>query len=374
MESLILVDFEKFRNLRYFYCKGLHKNANNTEFSFRCCYWNYLNYKGEWLSMDVYNDTFIEFFKYSDELHRTTLFNEIVFDIDKKEYIDEVFSLEKSIESSKKIVLKICDILESNNIQYSIYYSGNKGFHIHLLHDILNVQNIDLKELSKLRSTNLYLFFKLFRKYYLKDIGINDKFLDNNFIDKAKIFQIKTMIRCEGGKHNKSNRFKTYLTKQELDQYDYNKFTSFSKINLSYLTEINKLSVESSDFIFEKIKEEFKEAEKPQTLIKRYHISSSKLRIQIQGLLNAPLKDNRNEVLMALCCEFINTKSDIDSIDILKNWNNNNYKQYEDKHLKYYLHYCKKYKPYTRIRLNDLLDKVDTILDLSIYKSQEVKN
>lgn len=108
-----------------------------------------------------------------DYNHRTLMNCEIVFDFD-----DE----KKSI--NEECALEVCKRLQSDNIVFSLWDSGNKGYHIHTF----------WKDLDKL--TDLKVMKTVIMKYYAKDFkidyqlagkhlvrmeyGVNEKNRDNN--------------------------------------------------------------------------------------------------------------------------------------------------------------------------------------------------
>jgi len=90
-------------------------------------------------------------------IHRTLLHNELVFDFDAKEYVDNVKNLKK-----------IYPLMESLGYVPYIFYSGNKGLHVHFFLDYkILAQELDMELQLRIRRhfANKVTFIKQLTKY-----------------------------------------------------------------------------------------------------------------------------------------------------------------------------------------------------------------
>jgi len=260
MSKLLFVDSNEFKEKRYEYITKLSSKGIEQEFLFQLCD----GYKTKWLPfMEFSKDKFI----YVDEIHRSILNNEVVFDVDIEIKKEGKIDLLESIHNAKEIAKLIIDKLDNLKLKYSIYYSGNKGFHIHFLITHLDLEICQLKELAELKNRDEKYFFRIFKESIYKFLHIPRSF--GKSIDKAK-FNKKTMIRLEGAINPKNEFWKSYITKEELINFDHKKYGSHSSINFNYLNEQNNLNKSFSNFIYDQITESFNSLHKGYFVVSKY--------------------------------------------------------------------------------------------------------
>lgn len=122
--------------------------------------------------------------------HRSILSNEVVFDFDSDKR-------EENIDSANKVI----DLLLGFGIKYSVWDTGNKGYHIHTFWKMDGITDIPLlkKTILKYFAYGLKIDYQLAGKHLVRmEYGINEKKRDNyktlvaengdSFIEPNKIF------------------------------------------------------------------------------------------------------------------------------------------------------------------------------------------
>lgn len=252
-------------------------------------------------------------------IHRTLLCNEIVFDLDAKDY-------EQNVENFKSIYPRLKEL---GYFPY-VYYSGNKGLHIHLFLSFKSlVKDLDMK--IQKRIVKHYARAETFEKQFTKFITNKIQWAHRYFsVDKA-INQTNHLIRAEGSL-NKIG-FKTFLghTPEEipsiapvfnLENKEYPKFPfheitdSLETIKYSHPTNLVSLCEE-----FVKAKKIGIQEPTYKTLTEFFDIKpKDKSCIKfLQTADFANLQEGRKRALFILASHY---KDDPQQITILQEWNN----------------------------------------------------
>jgi hypothetical protein len=274
----------EFGKLRYKYLESLNNLNSNEEI-----WWQIPGTRlNKWL--DFYSFTEHTFTFYNSML-RTPLNNEIVIDIDKKIYNeDKTFNLEKSIIASCEVAVRIIKKMKNEISYYSLYYSGNKGFHIHILIKNFKILDKSKFEVFKLKDENSNLFFKTLKESFLKYFNIEIGLNSEDAVDPC-LLKKKQLLRTEGSKHSKSNFWKSYIDtsvtglKVQDILNEVRNFMDKTNINFNYIKEGNILSEKMTNFIFNYIKEEFTKKLRKSAVVSKYE-NKSKRTINIQKYLN----------------------------------------------------------------------------------------
>ena len=111
--------------------------------------------------------------------HRNILTNEVIIEFDEEDPI-----------KNKDMADKVCKRLDSDEIEYSKWFSGNKSVHIHIMFNTGNASNIQMLK-------------RAIMEYYTKNIGVPD----------MKLASDNHLIRAEHGVHEKTGKVKKLLKK-----------------------------------------------------------------------------------------------------------------------------------------------------------------
>jgi len=265
MYNLMETKSDGFYIERYKYVLDLVNASKGQEIKFRL-----MNVKmNKWLPFEKFTKSD---FEYSQEVHRSILNNEIVFDIDIERMNEKgELDLNASIEEARKRALGVTDKLWQYDLtNYSIYYSGNKGFHIHLLIGNLDLTNDKLMKLAEIKSYDNDNFFKNLKLAICKLCDIEIGFDKEFSIDQAK-FNKHTLIRMEGAINKKSNHWKSYITDKQLKEFkDNSVYKTDSCINKDYFKTKNNINRNDSEYIYKILDKQF-EAEKNRVqVVNRY--------------------------------------------------------------------------------------------------------
>lgn len=125
-----------------------------------------------------------DFSPYKQYNHRSILKNEIIIEFD-----------EPDMSTNKILANIVCSNLKEDNITHSMWYSGNRSYHIHFFIFIPNIKNIPTLKKTIMRH---YGKVELGGVTYLPDLGL----ANNNHL-----------IRAEYGVNEKTNKFKEIVYK-----------------------------------------------------------------------------------------------------------------------------------------------------------------
>jgi len=142
--------------------------------------------------------------------HRTLLRDEFVIEFD-----DD--SMAKNLRYAQDVATK----LKKDNITYTIWYSGNKSYHVHWYIDTSSIKNISL-------------FKRTVIKHYSEGVG---------GIPDMRLCSENHLIRAEYGIHEKTGKTKKLLTTSgpllkysRVPQEVYDKYVHYQKVSLSVRT------------------------------------------------------------------------------------------------------------------------------------------
>lgn len=278
------------------------------------------------------------FYDNTKAIHRTTLANEIVLDYDEKEFEKDNITIKyrESVLKNKELVINDLLKLDKHKYKYDVYFSGNKGFHVHFF--INPIKNLLNKTQQKLiQKMDLKKVMVVLKKSILDSIGINIEKIDNAIID-----QIYHNIRVEGSFHYTGQKYKYYLGS---NLYEFKKntkdidelFIRTSNFDLKSISNNkyddlnNGLDKNMIKIFMEKINE-INSKEEENILIKylkkgKYknynNIKNSELRPKVAELLTRKILDGRKKVLTIILSEMSSLeweKEEIENkIDV---WNN----------------------------------------------------
>lgn len=244
-------------------------------------------------------------------IHRKVLNNEIVFDFDAEVFNDNQIA-----------VYYLLNVLHSKGLSYKIFFSGGKGFHIHMYFDYDIINSYPFEEVSKLTESNK---IKGIRRKALEVIFENyeeEYSLIKQYIDDCIIDVYRKLIRAEGSKHHKGRYKKEFVLdspkdifavtlEQEMYIQETHKEIKLNKLRLlepfeeAILLERYQKAKQSA-FVFEDTKE------------------NKYLRPQVYNLLNKRIIDGRKIALFILCSEMRLKKwSKEKAISWLSKWNSN---------------------------------------------------
>lgn len=304
-------------------------------------------FRGKWLGINDVDAT--ELWGQYQIYHRNIKSNEIVIDLD--------FD---SFEKNQKYMFKICKILDSHYLNYYVYYSGGKGFHIHFFYNyfISSISKqegkvffyLDVNErLFQIRKSILKnLGFNIFSEFtvpgtnfsngkinlYYKNmfffvdeiqLQIGIKTIDFFVVDELKLKSQNTMIRLEGSYHHKG-KFKTFLgssfseVSEKISLNNFKSNDNFELDNIRYSRKINNINF-LAEKILKDISEIYRKNKKVVNLYKTYS-PIKKVRNSINELLQKSLQDGRKHVLKILSWElFYFYRDEKKVLDVLKKWN-----------------------------------------------------
>ena len=127
--------------------------------------------------------------------HRTILNNEVVFDFDNdKESVN------------KDNALKVCETLDADNINYSLWFTGNKGYHIHAFwKDLSSIKELSLMKriILKYYAWGMDIDYQLAGKHLVRmEYGIHEKKRSQNKILIRLSNNCLTLIDCHTPNNN----------------------------------------------------------------------------------------------------------------------------------------------------------------------------
>lgn len=224
----------------------------------------------------------------SDKIvHRKVLSNELVFDFD-----SEIFGINLSC------VFHLVYVLTKKNFKYTLYFSGGKGFHVHLFFDYEIINSYEDKEISKLsdskkitaiRNKVLVEIFKGFREAY--------EFI-RPYMDWQIIEVFRKLIRAEGYKHH-SGKYKQQIVldkPEDIFNWEYQENLEFTKPDLE-LNQLKLIEPFEKSILFERYLRM-----KRSTFSNNYK-DNNYLRSRVYEFLSKPLRDGRKTMLFILCSE-----------------------------------------------------------------------
>jgi len=267
----------------------------------------------KWTPLNQLSNT--DFVYKNDIIHRSIISSEIVIDLDKP-----------TIEENKKILLKYCEILEKNKIKYYVYYSGGKGFHIHIFFKnyIKHFTEEQKKQIMCLEVKDRFIVIK---KGILEYLNINLK-----DIDLKIVITPRKLIRAEGSKHN-MGYYKTFLgankgeIKAKLKTFQYK--DRFYLDNIKIKVKLNDISKDMSIYLIKKLNYKIKkliEKKRKEALDSIRPTKQKGLRPLVSYLINKPLQDGRKIVLFIIIRELIINEKNKEKIKkLITKWNKLNH-------------------------------------------------
>lgn len=256
-------------------------------------------------------------------LHRTLLDNEIVFDFDAPTY-------EKNVSNFKKLYY---DFLEEKGFVPYIWFSGNKGLHIHFF---LNYKPLAEKlemsdqELIVRKMRTKKLFFKRLTSFIAKKL----EWFYTSFAIDGQINHTNHLIRAEGSLNKKG--FKTFLGNTPRDipptppivdpeQKEYPRFPfhhyCYTESEIKYSTPTDLIKITKEFIIDKKLRNEVNQIKLSNFFDKP--VVSKKDHPCIKFFLSEEfgnLKECRKRALFIIASHYNNQP---DQIKLVRDWNQN---------------------------------------------------
>jgi len=280
MTKLYYVDDPTFRRKRFQHLKSI--NAENGDDTI---WWQLPGTRmNKWMMFEDFSPVLFEL---NDCMLRTSMNNEIVMDLDKKIFKDETskeLNMHATIEANIEKALEIIAKLEKENIQTSLYYSGNKGFHIKMLIGNFDIDNKEIIKVFKLKNYDSKLFFRLLKEGFLDYFGFELGLDTDDAIDPRLMIK-KQLLRTEGSMHDKSNKWKTYINLEGVtDKTTYiksiiDKTDNKTNINWNYLKSKNLINLKITNHIFEHLKSNFEKELIKEITVPKYNTEINKDKI-----------------------------------------------------------------------------------------------
>ena len=133
------------------------------------------------------------------ELHRSILPNELVIELDDSELL-------KNLCAAKWAVKR----LRAHNVPFWLFYSGNKGFHIHIFLQVGDIPIELAEEMDKRNDPDIWYAFRDYLAWRL--VG---SIRENFTVDSLKLRTPRTMIRTCGSLHAGSGFYKVHIAEPE---------------------------------------------------------------------------------------------------------------------------------------------------------------
>jgi len=254
-------------------------------------------------------------------LHRTMIATdthiEIVLDLDHKDW------------STNKIAYGfMLDDLEDKKIQMNTYFSGGKGWHIHILFEYSTELTTEQVQKYKEKLKNKY--YKVIKTKIIKWLLLGKKALHKDWYEKYNIIDYQVLnhrhtIRAEGSRHHKGG-WKTYTNQDfcadisSLVLPDKTKHLPMNKLRLSVSEELEEeINNNTTDY--------------PQEY-KTNNIGLSNIRQSVRKLLKSRLLDGKKSAVFIISRELLNNGCTIEQcINVLMKWNNKQPEQLEQNYI-----------------------------------------
>jgi DNA primase catalytic subunit len=265
--------------------------------------------KAECNNTDVYVCTYS--FDNNDNRKTANLYSDLYFDIDGDLSTNEGYALLHDTAKKLLCLLKVKLLLQENEIK--IYFSGSKGFHFIIPATIFGISPVK----------NLNDIYKSIVVYFKRIVSDTNDYIDTKIYDRVRLIRMVNTI------NSKTGLYKVQINEKQFYSFSRNDLLEYSskpqgvikkKVNKR---EESKAAYENILHLIEADKEsKLNEHKKP------VFIPSEKrplLPCAIKLLKTSVQEGNRNNTLILIASSLLQAGyPKLESIEILKEWNNNN--------------------------------------------------